>query len=188
MELGKRGMCVVAGALFLGCLAGCGDSARSRANSERNAQRQAEMEGTTPPSSGTPSFFPATSTKLVLMPGKVEIVQGASAGPMTLKIMVNAKQNISFGVVPRSETGNYGSPSQVSSAMEKLKCANSGAGNLSLTCEITESDKDMVIVVADMRDSGKAMRDAFDPKKRDDTAALGNEVSVDVFAAIPAKN
>ncbi len=187
MEPGKFQQSVLACTLFIFCIVGCGDSAKSRANAERNAQRQAEMDGTAPTANSVPSFVPATSTKFVLLPGKIEIVQAASAGPMTLKILVNAKRNISFGVVPRAEMGNFSSPEQVSSAMEKLKCANSGTGNLALTCELTENDKDMVIVVADTRDSAKATIDAFDPKKREEAGNYGNEVSVDLFVAIPPK-
>lgn len=186
MNLRKTALWAACGLLLFVGSAGCGESERSRANRERNEQREAQMEGTGAPASATPSFMPATSVKLVILPGKVEIVQGSSGGPMILRVMVNAKQKVAFGVVPRNETGNYSGPAQVASAMEKLKCANSGVGTMSLSCELSENDKDMVIVVADMRE-GRATLDVFDAKKREEGASLGNEVSVDVFAAVPPK-
>ncbi len=149
MVLRKMALWAVSGLLLLVGLVGCGESERSRANRERNEQRDAEMEGTSAPASATPSFMPAASVKLVILPGKVEIVQGSSGGPMILRVTVNAKQKVAFGVVPRTDTGSYSGPAQVASAMEKLKCANSGVGTLSLSCELSENDKDLVIVVAD---------------------------------------
>lgn len=106
---------------------------------------------------------------------------------MILKIVVEAKQKVAIGVLTRAEAVGYTTPAQVSSAMEKLKCANSGTGQLSLGCDLSESDKDMVIVVADMRDAGSSMKDAFDTKKKDDGSGYANEVTVDLFIAMPAK-
>lgn len=106
---------------------------------------------------------------------------------MILKIVVEAKQKVAVGVVTRAEAVGYTTPAQVSSAMEKLKCANSGAGQLSLGCELSESDKDLVIVVADMRDAGSSMKDAFDTKKKEDGSGYVNEVTVDLFIAMLPK-
>jgi len=70
--------------------------------------------------------------------------------------------------------------------MEDARCANSGQGTVTLTCELSASDQDMVVVAADTRDSTQGSRDMFDAKKLANEAAP-NTIAVDIFTSVPAK-
>jgi hypothetical protein len=175
----KRRALVTAAILFVAAGAGC-----SHSNSERaaNAEEQASQQA-----SSTPSWMPAISTTLALSPGEVKSVPPGVSGPFQVRVTVNAKQKVSFGLVPKTELSNYTSPRQVENAMERLPCATGGIGSLSRGCELSATDKDFLLVVADLRDSGQATRDMFDDKKKSEImASYVNSVEVAIYVAIPA--
>ena len=139
-----------------------------------------------PSTSGQPSFMPAFSTTLYLRAGEVKSVPPGASGPVTLRVMVNAKDRVSFGLVRKSDLSKYSSPKQVEAAMESLPCASAGAGNMSRGCELGDTDKDFILMVADLRDSAQATRDLFDTKKKPDAAAgYFNSVEVSIYIALP---
>jgi hypothetical protein len=105
MRLQKLELWVVAGALLLGGATGCGDSARSRANAERNTQRSAEMEGTAPSSSTTPSFMQVYSGQVSVEAGRVWRVPAGISGPGVVRATFTMKQKVPVGLVPKTEAG-----------------------------------------------------------------------------------
>ena len=164
--------------LLVAAGAGC-----SRSNPERaaNAEEQAPQEA-----SSTPSWMPAFSTTLALTPGQVKSVPPGVSGPLQVRVMVDAKQKVSFGLVPKSELSNYTRPSQVENAMERLPCATGGVGSLTRGCELSANDKDLLLVIADLRDSAQSSRDLFDEKKKTEAmASFVNSVQVSIYVAIP---
>jgi len=166
------------------CVTGCRESEASRANRERYAQREAEMEGTGPNSSAVPAFIPVASQKATLEAGKVQQLTQSFRGPLRVRLMVHASQQVSFALVPKDRVNDYRSANDVGAAMEKMPCGSGGTGNLTISCELTDADTGMVLIVADMRsgssssssgDSTEAMKNRF------------NTVSVDFFSALVPK-
>ena len=147
---------ILAGMLLIVTGSGCG---RSGAEREANAEAQASQQ-----ESATPSWMPAFSSMVSLRPGQVKSILPGVSGPFQVRVIVNARQKVSFGLVPKSEVGNYTSPRQVENAMEHLPCGSGGVGALSRLCELGAQDKDFLLVVADLRDLAQASRDMFDDK------------------------
>ena len=72
--------------------------------------------------------------------------------------------------------------------MESLPCATGGTGNMSRSCELGDTDKDFLLVVADLRDAAKATIDLFDEKKKSEAnASYFNSAEVTIYAALPPK-
>ncbi len=188
MGFWKLIMCGVGAAFVIMGVGGCGESARSKANAERNAQREAEMDGTVTPTSATPSLMPAYSGKNSVKAGEVAQVPAGISGPGVLRVSFTMKQKVSVGLVPKSEAGKYRNVSEFMSAMETTKCTNSGEGTVKLSCDLSEADKDMVILIGDRRDPAQAMKDAFDPKKQSEEGGLGGLISMDVWFGVAPKN
>lgn len=134
MKLHRVDICAMNTALLLLGIAGCGESARSKANAERNAQREAEMEGTASSASSTPSFMPVYSGKILVKAGEVGRVPVGISGPGVLRVFVTMKQKVSVGLVPKAEAGNYRGVSEFMTAMETAKCTNSGEGSVKMSC------------------------------------------------------
>jgi hypothetical protein len=42
--------------------------------------------------------------------------------------------------------------------MEKIPCGSGGTGAMAISCDLTAENKDMVLVIADLRDSTQVMR------------------------------
>ena len=178
MPTRKMEVCI---ALLLAlCATGCRESEASRANRERYAQREAEMEGTAPNSSAAPSFVPVASQKATLEAGKVQQLTQSFRGPLRMRLMVHASQQVSFALVPKDRVNDYRFANDVGAAMDKMPCGSGGTGSLTISCELTEADTGMVLLVADMRSGSGSSSSA------DSTEAMKNRfntVSVDFFSA-----
>lgn len=183
---GKRGLSseiVFAGLLCLMCfIPGCRRPEVARDTSEEGGGRPDDSSA-----SGQPYFIPAYSGTLSLKPGEVKPVQPGVSGPMSVRVTVDAKDRVAFGLVRKSELSNYTSPKQIEAAMESLPCATGGTGNMSRSCELGDTDKDFLLVVADLRDAAKATIDLFDKKKSEANASYFNSAEVSIYAALPPK-
>lgn len=175
--IGAISLCVAC--LFLGCR-------RPEVASESGAEENGPAGATS--TAGQPSFMPVFSTSVPLRAGEVKSIAPGVSGPMSVRVMVNTKERVSFGLVRKSELSNYSTAKQLEAAMESLPCASGGTGNMTRSCELGETDKDFTLVVADLRDSSQATRDLFDEKMRSQAAAsFFSSVEVTIWVAVPSK-
>ena len=142
--------------------------------SEREAQPEPAAQ------SGSPAWIPGYSGTVILSAGSVKPAASSYKGPLSLRVIVNSKERVSFGFVSRSELNKYSFAKQLESAMERLPCGGGGQGSVSRSCELASTDTDMVLAVADLRDSSQATRDLFDDKRKGAAANVFNTVSVTI--------
>jgi hypothetical protein len=156
--------------------------AKNQENDPYSAEAMAERSG------GTPSFFPLYSGIVVVEAGKVASAPAAISGPMLLRVSVHTSQQMNVAIVPKTKAASFSSQEPLGSLMVDLKCANSGKGDINLSCELDPEEKDMVVVLGDPRNGAQALRQSFETKKNsEEIAPYSTGANVSIFAAVPAK-
>ena len=157
----KLALIVVGCVIALAVLVGVGESnRRAKLEKEREAletQDKPKPEGTV--DVGNPNLT-GREAKLTIGAGNTATFQGSYDGPLSLRVSVDAPYKVSFGLVPKAQREKYYQSKNVEAAMEKIPCGSGGTGPMSISCDLTSDNKDMVLVIADLRDSFQAIRAA----------------------------
>lgn len=147
--------CVIAMAVFVGV-----SESNRRAKLEKEREALEAQDNPKPGSMvdvGNPNLA-GSEAKLTIGAGNTATLQGSYNGPLSLRVSVNAPYKVSFGLVPKAQREKYYQSKNVEAAMEKIPCGSGGTGAMAISCDLTAENKDMVLVIADLRDSTQVMR------------------------------
>lgn len=169
------------GAMFAGMLLLVISSGCSQSGAERDAKAGAQAS---PQDAASDPSKPFVSSTVSLRPGQVTIIRPGVSGPAEVRVVVKAPQKVSFGFAPQGEMSDYQRSWQVENAMVRLPCGSGGEGEVTRSCEFGAEARNLLLVVADLRDFKQTTRAHFDEKRRGDPEpSYSNTIEVSIYVA-----
>jgi hypothetical protein len=115
-------------------------------------------------------------------------VPAGISGPAVLRVSFMMKQKVTIGLVLNAEAGNYQGVSEFMNALEQAICANSGDRIVKLSCDLSDADQDMTIMVGEMRDPAQATKDVLGAQKQVEAVGLGGPIDENARFGVAPKN